>query len=345
MSAGTSVLVPAGSLLSYEDIITQMIPSISWDVEPLIVQGDRVLPYGEFGSYKSWLLLDLALHIAAGKPWLGQFECQTRRCLYIDGEMSQRTLRRRVQRLGLGADISGPIPFAALSWRGQRFTGPEVAEKLLSELKLHRCEPEVIIIEALRRVLKGSENDQEALSLFWDNVNPLTHAGQTVIVSHHMKKPGNFPTEVRHMSSGNTDILAGVDAGFAIHRKPEGLIGVECVKMREAEFFEPFLVKLEDAGSESPARMTFQGYMQAPPKKLQQAKEIIIAFLETQHDSITETGVIHNHVETHYISRPTSERALAELKKDGKIERIGHGRCKLVLIPSGDEIEERRKVA
>ena len=50
------------------NIINNELPSVDWLVKGLFAVQDRVLRQGEFGSFKSWLLLDMALHIAAGRP-------------------------------------------------------------------------------------------------------------------------------------------------------------------------------------------------------------------------------------------------------------------------------------
>lgn len=46
-------------LISYRRIMEEPFPEIHWLVEPLITVGDRVLVYGPWGSFKSWLLLHL----------------------------------------------------------------------------------------------------------------------------------------------------------------------------------------------------------------------------------------------------------------------------------------------
>src|SRR5262245_2539774 len=58
---------PMIRLLSLDAILSEPIPPVEWVVEPLIGIGNRVVVYGEWGSYKSWGLLDLALRIAAGR--------------------------------------------------------------------------------------------------------------------------------------------------------------------------------------------------------------------------------------------------------------------------------------
>src|SRR5262245_38420959 len=93
-------------LISFREIMTAPLLPINWLIEALIAVGDRIVVYGEFGALKSWVLLHLALHLAAGRPWLGKFGVpRPHSVLYIDEEMNERTLRRRIKRLGRGSDL------------------------------------------------------------------------------------------------------------------------------------------------------------------------------------------------------------------------------------------------
>src|SRR5262249_15380440 len=151
-------------------IMTEELPPIDWIVDRLIAQGDRVIVYGEFGSMKSWLLLHLAIHIAAGRPWLEEVAITAaHRVLYIDEEMNERTLRRRIRRLGAGAGLTNePIPFRVLSRVGIQFNQIG-ADRLLGALAATDFDPEIIVVETFRRVLVGSENETEDVTKFWGN--------------------------------------------------------------------------------------------------------------------------------------------------------------------------------
>jgi RecA-family ATPase len=94
---------PGLPLISFASIMSEPLPPIEWDVEGLVARRERVLIYAEWGALKTWLGLDLGLHLAAGGKWLDQFNVpEARRVLYIDEEMNERTLRRRIKRLGAG---------------------------------------------------------------------------------------------------------------------------------------------------------------------------------------------------------------------------------------------------
>ena len=317
-------------LISLQTILQEPLLPVEWLVEPLIAKGNRVVVYGEFGSMKSWLLLHLALHLAAGLPWLGKFPiAEARRVLYIDEEMNERTLRRRIQRLARGAGIgSSVLEFRAMSRVGVRFH--ELGGKaLLSALEKSQFDPDVIIVEAFRRVLVGSENDAEEVAAFWRNVEPILKAGKTLIISHHMRKPnaqGNNAN--RDRASGSTDILGGADDGFAVQRSSKDSVVIECIKCREAEETSPFVVSLYDDGPESPVEMRYEGShaeVQAETGKLNRAVAKVLSFLVGLPTKTAKTSEIISHLKAHGFAQKTAERALKSLSEHGGICRVEHG--------------------
>lgn len=243
---------------SYDQIMREPLLPVEWLVEPLLVKSDRAVLYGAFGSFKSWLLLDIAIHLAAGCDWLGFPVARPLRVLYIDEEMNERTLRRRLKRLGMGTGIESTEGRLRTMSRQGIFFDESGANKLLTIVKSASLAPDVIIVEALRRVLVGSENKAEDIAQFWRNVEPLQRAGITVVISHHFKKPqADGPgSDTRHQASGSTDILAGADAGFGV--RPCGEkddILVECVKLRDAEIARPFGVRFIEHSKDGPVEM------------------------------------------------------------------------------------------
>ncbi len=324
------------SLISFESIVKEPLPPIDWEVEPLVAKGDRVVVYGEFGAMKSWLLLDLALHLAAGRPWLGKFAIpQPRRVLYIDEEMNERTLRRRLKRLAMGANLEGEaLPFRAMSRAGVRFRSLE-ADFLLKALEQSPFDPDVIIVEALRRVLVGSEIEAKDVSEFWHNVKPLLKAGKTFIISHHMRKPNALGNNApRDRASGSTDILAGADAGYAVQRLGKDAVSVECVKSREAEETEPFVVSLWDESADGPVEMRYEGShrdYQQMGTKVEKTMAQVEAFVKATPGHTATTSDILVHLKAQGIALKTGERALARMRKEGRVDQPSRGLYRLLL--------------
>jgi hypothetical protein len=317
-------------LISFETIIKEPLPPIAWEVEPLFAQGDRVLVYGRSGSMKSWLLLHLGLHLAAGSPWFGKFDIpQSRRVLYVDEEMSERTLRRRVGRLGIGAGFEDmPLPFQAMSRMGVRFDAAG-AEELLRALDESACDPQVVIVEALRRVLDGNENEAKDVSAFWRNVEPIVEAGKTLIISHHMRKGSTrSKADSFELASGSSDLLAGVDAAFAVKREKRDAITIEPVKSREVEESAAFAVSLIDEGGDSPVEMRLEGFMaHARPlgEERRETSSLVMAFLALQPERTARTGEIISHLEGRGVSERSGERAIRELAEQGRIAKVKQG--------------------
>ena len=242
-------------LISHRRIIDEPIPQVNWLIEPLIATGDRTLMYGAWGSYKTWALMHLALHLAAGVDWFGQYAIsQPHKVLFLDEEMAETTFRRRWAQLAQGAGLEDKdLPFNLYSRPGIVFNEQGCSE-LLDDLERMNFVPDVIVVETVRRVLVGNENEAQDIAKFWRNLTPLLQDGRTVILSHHMSKPSpGFHKPVRDRASGSTDIMAEVDAAFAIQQQSSGLLKVEHVKSRAAEEVEAFTLRFECEGEDGPA--------------------------------------------------------------------------------------------
>jgi len=321
---------PALALISYQHIMAETLPPVDWLVEPLIAHGDRVVVYGQFGSLKSWLLLHLGLAVAAGQPWLSTFPIPAPHVVvYVDEEMSVRTLRRRVKRLGLGSGLeASPLEFHVLSHPRITFDA-HGADALLAGLAMQALQPSVIIIETFRRVLQGSENAAEDVSAFWRNIEPLRAAGTTLILSHHMRKPHREgDQDSRYHASGSTDILAGADTAFAVKLAAKGLIGLTCVKARNAEEPKPFYVSLHDTTPESPIAMRFEGYQHPTshgPAELMRASELIRTIMARAVDRTMTVSDLLTQVQAGGVTERTAQRAWRLAKELGQVAAVKHG--------------------
>ena len=326
-------------LVSFEAIMREPLQPIEWLVEGLIGDGDRVVLYGEFGSFKSWVLPSLAIHLAAGRTWLGKFAIpQRKQVLYLDEEMHQRTLTRRIQRLAQGVNLSSEqLPLSFLSRTGVRFDRSGVP-RLLDGLIASGFNPEVVIVETLRRVLRGSENEASDVAEFWRSTGHITK-GRTLIVSHHMRKRNMMSdSSSRERASGSTDILAGADTALAIQRVNSDALVIECVKLREAEEPEPFVVSLYDEGPDSAVELRYEGartQYDAEGDKTEQAERAITLFLQVNPNHTAPRDTILEHVVGKGIAKRTGERALTQMKKAGKLTQPSRGLYQLCTADPG----------
>lgn len=236
-------------LRSLSTILTIAPQPVDWDMEPLLVHGDRMMFVGEWGSYKSFLLTHLALHLASGSSWLGWTIPKARAVLYIDEDMNTSTADRRVRRLSEGMGLTSdelPLRFVRLGFRVTDYS----PRKLIQCLAAWKFSPDVVIVETMRRVLVGDENHNADVSRMWGNLLTLTAEGWTVILSHHMSKSHpEFPRPLRDRQSGGTAILSDVDCGFAVVRQGHSnAVDVTQTKQREGEESPTFTVLVESTG-------------------------------------------------------------------------------------------------
>ena len=323
------------SLRSLRQILATPIAPRIWEVEPLVIQGQRVMLVGQWGAFKSWLLQHLSLSLAtAPGMWLGAFQIPTaRRVLYLDKEMSEHSARRRFQRLAAGMKLDiQDYPFDLVS-HPQFTMSEEGGKRLLTALDGLKMAPDVIVMETYRRVLKGKENDQGDVSAFWEQVEPIFKAGKTLYVSHHMRKPKGKGEDNRHMASGSTDVLAGADTVLAVTKaamtEQVGTLCLEHLKGRDSGEYRQ--------GKGFPVQIRFEGHVETGPVVMvctnpptdqlaaetprEQAQRAMVALARSQ-ESVT-TAQLHESCKVHG-GQSIREEWLRELVGT-KLDRVKHG--------------------
>jgi len=314
-------------IITLDTVMRTPLPPIDWLVEGVLANGDRAVVYAEYGAFKSWSLLDLGMHIAAAQPWLDTFAVpKPRSVLYVDEEMNRRELWRRMQRLGMTLGVPD-VPFGALSHHGVRLDA-KGAKRFLRQLQQLGAVPEVLILDALRRVLVGDESMAKDVAEFWRALEVLRDTGMTIVIAHHMRKNSRSGNEARQRASGSTDILAGADTAYAIHRLPPDTIKVECVKSRA--FPEPpaFGVRICDDGPDSPVEMRYvEGIERAGT--LGKNDRMALDFIVKQPPPVRTSAIIRHLVDGGVAER-SAERVIPRLVKQGLMRQAGHGLWELV---------------
>jgi hypothetical protein len=228
-------------LLTDEDLQTR--PNPTWLIEHHVPQDGVGILYGEPGAGKSFIALDMALHIATqAKDWHGEEIKGAERgaVLYIAGE---------------GA---GDFKTRVAAWKKQNFMPGEFVPNdrfraILDPLDFRSEEDVKALIEAIReadlpklslvvidtvaRATPGAdENSSLDMGLFiraCDAVRVLT--GAFVLAVHHPNKSGGL--------RGSTALLGAADVVFRFERKKGQFYGrLKCEKMKAGrdDFETPF---------------------------------------------------------------------------------------------------------
>lgn len=169
-------------------------------------------------SFKSFLLLDWLLSMAAGRNWLGKptVPCRT---AYALGE-GKSSLLKRVQ-AWIRYNQLTEEELVLLNQRFRvTFDVPQLASKastdnFLADLTKEDFKPDVIAIDTFARSIVGlDENDAKDTGLWIESADRLRQLGFGVIFLHHTKKNTEFGVQYR----GSTAIMGAMDTAMTLVR-------------------------------------------------------------------------------------------------------------------------------
>jgi hypothetical protein len=190
---------------------------------------------------KSWLLISLALSIAAGRPWLGRFKTTAGRVLLIDNELHEETYSDRLYRVAneMGIDWDEVAPkVTVINFRGRLVeteqdprTG-KARKRYLDIMRLRKklhaayrpTEFSFVGIDALYRFfpLGTSENDNGAIARVYNELDGLArglHCGIACV--HHSTKGDQSGKAVVDVGSGASAQARSVDAHVVLREHTE----------------------------------------------------------------------------------------------------------------------------
>lgn len=190
--------------------------------------------YGPSGSYKSFLAVSWACHIAASKKWAGR-SVSGGSVLYVVGEGGigvPRRVRAWENAYNAGDRISNLYLVNRPVFPVRR---EEVNQVILAaqEVKDATGEPvRFIVIDTLARCFGGNdENDARDMGAFIEGCDTIKReTGATLLVVHHSGKDDSKGAR------GSSAFRAALDAEYSIRREGEGgAIVLTCTKMKDSE--------------------------------------------------------------------------------------------------------------
>jgi hypothetical protein len=216
-------------------------PPPRWMITDMFEANALVMVAGPPGSYKSFLVLDWLLCIAAGRSWCGK-PVEQAKVLYVLGE-GRSSLLKRIQ-TWMHYNYLTPVERQALVDNFRvTFEVPQMAQKasvdnMLVGLQLEDYQPSVIAIDTFARSFVGmDENSQKDVGLWVESADRLRTMGYTVIFLHHTSKNTEFGVRYR----GSTAIMGAMDTAMTLMREPEVPHGVKLaiVKQKDHDEGEP----------------------------------------------------------------------------------------------------------
>lgn len=233
------------------DLLAVEEPEEEWLVEGLIPAGGNFLLAGYPKTYKTMVLLELAVALATESPFLGRYRVPTRRRsgIVLMEDMAHR-VRRRLHRLciGRGVDLANLDGWLYVWCRPPlRLTDSTVRE--LGD-DVEALELDFLGVDSWAYVSSGDSNsaDEVTPQLLALSACRTHREGLTVELTHHARKtPGD--------GSGDrlTDLIrnsgafgAWYDAGLVLGRKDETSPVTVRAELRDHESPEAFAFEVED---------------------------------------------------------------------------------------------------
>ena len=188
--------------------------------------------YGPSGSYKSFLAVSWACHIAAGIKWAGK-RVSEGSVMYVVGEGGigvPRRVRAWENVHGVKVDNLALVNRPVFPVRRE-----EVLQvvKAARDIEVKKGKPvQLIVIDTLARCFGGNdENDAKDMGAFIEGCDTIKReTGATVLVVHHSGKDDTKGAR------GSSAFRAALDAEFNVRREGDGgAIILTCTKMKDAE--------------------------------------------------------------------------------------------------------------
>lgn len=190
-----------------DEFIDREIPEPPEVIEGLLHQGSKGIIGGGSKSYKTWTLVDLAVSVAAGEPWIG-FKTTKGKVLYVNLEIQEASFQKRVQKIvevkGLNlARLKSERNLAVLTLRGFNAS----IEKLTVMLKA-RCEKEgfnMIVLDPLYKLLGNrKENAAEDMTDLFNLIEQIAkETGAAIMIGSHFSKGNQAKKDSMDRISGS----------------------------------------------------------------------------------------------------------------------------------------------
>ena len=230
------------SPVSARDLFTNPPATPEVLIEGMLYRGGTMLIAGPSKARKSFTLIDAAVSIAYGEPWLGLVTTQTP-VLYLNFELQEFAIGKRVNEVSNAKDLQPPTELHFLNLRNH-LTDIARLERELPAL-IARLKVGVVVIDPHYKIssvsgLEENSNDDQAQLLA--RVEALCGTANTaVILAHHFSKGTPGKKNQIDRASGGGVFARWPDVFMTLtDHKESGAMVFECA-LRNFAPIEPFV--------------------------------------------------------------------------------------------------------
>ena len=193
------------------------LPPPSWLVEGYLTRDSLALLYGPSGTYKTFLGIDLALHLATGSWWNGHEVAAPARVLYViaEGVAGVGSRLDAWQQHHKVYDLDRP-GYAPIAWIPRAVNLADRMEAAALAEVAGRLEPDLIVIDTLARCTVGAEeNSARDMGQVVEHLDGLRRAtGACVLCVHHTGK------DATSGARGSSALRAAMDTELEVGADP-----------------------------------------------------------------------------------------------------------------------------
>jgi hypothetical protein len=222
------------------------LPAPEQVLEGIFDLGDKVGIIASSKSMKSFFLLQMAISISVGLPFLGWKISKPYKVCLIQFELKKHHNQRRLKNMCRGLEIDPKHlegRFLILNARGLGLVGPKGIKKI--QQAIADFHPDVIFFDPLYKISTGVENAAEDTKVILNAFDGLAEETEAAIVyTHHDPKGSPGDRDIRDRGAGSNVLGRDFDAGITLtqHATDPDVIVVETL-LRNYRHQEGFTIK------------------------------------------------------------------------------------------------------
>ena len=174
--------------------------------------GHKMLISGSSKAGKSFLLMELCIALAEGKPWLG-FPCKQGRVLYVNLEIDPASCINRFMKIYEALHLPMKHMDNIVIWNLRGFAVPldRLVPKLIRRVKDSGYN--AVIIDPIYKVITGDENNASDMAAFCNQFDKIcAETGCATIYCHHHSKGAQGGKRAIDRASGSGVFARDPDA-------------------------------------------------------------------------------------------------------------------------------------
>ena len=179
-------------------------------IKGLFRMNQKMILSGASKSGKSFMLIELALCLASGTPWIG-YECKECKVLYVNLEIAGASFIKRIDDVSRIMALDRGVwneNLKILNMRGIHTDIEEMRGALIAEIISEEAETGIpfgaVILDPIYKISDGEENSAKDVGRFCSNIDVICkETGAAVIFSHHHSKGDQGYKSAQDRASGS----------------------------------------------------------------------------------------------------------------------------------------------